>query len=335
MVPKKEPKAIRNAPSLIAPLMEDKLYSPAPPGPLGGRNNPIPREAFNDIVLELCVELDGKIVRRVKEGIGMKPVMKLYTKVAPTLVLYPRADELTKGGDPGMRGEDGSGMPHVLQTLLRDKKGRTFQEAFPDLHGKALLLNFCSPSVELYPKDNKDCHDIYDMRSVDDDHISAAALANDALFEAELLKHGARMAPKPLKQPKLDYTLIRSAMVHYQQVLKREHVGGRLGASGWRMAWNKKGKVLAYQLSSSDIDNLLARLGCNVQLAELGGLAYRMESWGSGYAFGAGDYLIIDLAEPEQGHALKFDKNNKAVVRTVNGDSFEYTYAELVGLTLG
>ena len=308
-------------------------------GPLGGPNNPIPRSDFNDIVLEICVELDDtrKIVKKVKEGSGMQ----LYTKVAPTLVLYPRSEELDDDGNPrapGMRGEDDSGTSEALPTILKDKEGKAyFQEALPNLYGKALLLNFCSPSVELYPKDKKGCEDIYELGSVDHDHIPAAALHNDDAFRAEIERHGKRMVAQPLKQPELKYTFIRSAMVHYQRVLKRENVGGCFGSSGWRMAWNKKGKVLAVQLTSKDIYILLGRLRSDLQLAALGGLAYRMESWG-GVPFKAGDYLIIDLAETPHGHALKFDKHNEAVVRTVNEESFEYTYAQphgLVGLTLG
>ena len=261
----------------------------------------------------------------------MKPVMKLYTKVAPTLVLYPRADELTKGGDPGMRGEDGSGMPHVLQTLLRDKKGRTFQEAFPDLHGKALLLNFCSPSVEVYPKDIPDCRKIYDMEAVDKNIVPEEALANDVTLKAYLdgqLQH--MLGPsRPLKlqgEPPFNYAKILQTMTYSRRDLKRD--------VPWRMAQNKIGKVLARKLDREVTAGLLRYLGSDIPPDSM---LHREENFDPKFKFSVGDYVIIDLDEPSPGeYRLKVDSAGEkldrtqvtvlqhALVRTVNEDSFEH-----------
>ena len=150
-------------------------------GPLGSETNPIPREAFNRAILEDFVELNGWIVTRVKPESGVRG----FAKVAPTLVLYPSAEELTAGGQPGMRGADGSVTPDHIKTMLT-KKGRTFEESLAKIHGKALLLNFCSPSVEVYPKDKADCNKIYDMAAVDANIVPEAALASDVTLKAYL-----------------------------------------------------------------------------------------------------------------------------------------------------
>ena len=60
-----------------------------------------------------------------------------WRKVSPTLLLFPEAD------DTGMQYEiEGS-----VRTLLVRKDGTTFEEALLKCRSKALLLNFCTPSV--------------------------------------------------------------------------------------------------------------------------------------------------------------------------------------------
>ena len=80
-----------------------------------------------------------------------------------------------------MRGADGSETPDFIRTMIT-KKGRTFEESLVRIHGKALLLNFCSPSLEVYPKDSKDCHAIYGsgLDGLAADVVPDAALASDA-----------------------------------------------------------------------------------------------------------------------------------------------------------
>ena len=281
---------------------------------LGGRNNPISRSAFNDVVLQHLVHLDasGQLVTNVNVEHGVR----WYAKVAPTLVLFPNPDEMTAGGDPGMRGADGSETPADVRTLLRTKSGRTFQEAFMHIHGKALLLNFCSPSIEVYPKDKVDCKKIYDLDSVNADHVPDAALASDDALQAYLGGQLQRMQTGPLRVSQFDYALIRRAMTNDRNVLRREEP--------WRMAWNRKGSVLARKLNQEDIGGLLRLLGSDL-LPD--GRLYREESYDPKYEFGMGDYVIIDVELTERGPALKYDKNGEVLVRTVNMDAFEHTYA--------
>ena len=54
-----------------------------------------------------------------------------------------------------------------LQTMLQTKSGQTFAEAMMKAQGKALLINFCTPFLEAYPKDKKHCAMIYDMARLD------------------------------------------------------------------------------------------------------------------------------------------------------------------------
>ena len=75
--------------------------------PLGTRANPISRPLFNAQVLYRVVNLDpsGRVtgVKTPQAGEGAF----FARKVAPTLVLFPPAGELTAELEPGMRGADG------------------------------------------------------------------------------------------------------------------------------------------------------------------------------------------------------------------------------------
>ena len=183
-------------------------------GPLGSETNPIPRSAFNRVILENFIELDAEgRVTGVKPESGVRG----FAKVAPTLVLYPSAEDMTAGGQPGMRGADESETPDFIKTLLT-KKGRTYEESLPKIYGKALLLNFCSPSVEMYPKDIPDCKKIYIMEAVDANIVPEAALASDDALKDYLvgqLQHMGHSRPLKLRgEFDLPYAQILRAMIH-------------------------------------------------------------------------------------------------------------------------
>ncbi len=294
-------------------------------GPLGSETNPIPRSAFNRVILENFVELNGWIVTKVKPESGVKG----FAKVAPTLVLYPNAEDVTAGGQPGMHGADGSETPDHIKTMII-KKGRTFEESLMRIHGKALLLNFCSPSVEVYPKDKADCHQIYDMAAVDANVVPEAALANEVTLKAYLdgqLQHMlGHLKPLQLQgEPPFNYTKILQTMIYSRRDLKRD--------VPWRMAQNKIGKVLARKLDRSVTAGLLQSLGSDI---DPDSTLHREESYDPKFKFSMGDYVVIDLEETAQGYSLKVDSTGQyALVRTVNEDAFEHTYAELADTALG
>ena len=82
------------------------------------------------------------------------------------------------------------------------------------IHGKALLLNFCSPSLEV----SKDCHAIYgsELDGLAADVVPDAALASDADLKAYLTQQLGRTVPaiEPMTEDKLDKVIERHAGGH-------------------------------------------------------------------------------------------------------------------------
>ena len=290
--------------------------------PLGTRANPISRPLFNAQVLYRVVNLDpsGRVTGVKTPQAGEPPFFA--RKVAPTLVLFPPAGELTAELEPGMRGAEGAA--DGVKTLLRTKSNHTFEEAFMSIYGKALLLNFCSPSMEVYPKDSKDCQAIYGPELRAANAVPLDALVSDVNLHAYLTQQLRRTGKEPIEVIDLDEARIRhmrKVMIWYKEQLKRDEP--------WRMAWNKNDAlVVAYKLTRENLADLLKLLGSDLSPdARL----HRGESYDPKYEFGVGDYVVIDL-EPwvfsTSSAALKYDKNREVLVRTVNGDAFEHTYGK-------
>ena len=110
------------------------------------------------------------------------------------------------------------------------------------------------------------------------------------------------------------------------------------------MAQNKIGKVLARKLDAAATAGLLQSLGSDIPPDST---LHREEGFDPKFKFSMGDYVIIDLEETADGYALKVDSKGEklksterdvlkhALVRTVNEDAFEHTYAELADTALG
>jgi hypothetical protein len=288
----------------------------------GTRDNAIPRAVFAKLFGEHLLKLDADDCVASIHGNAA-----YCHKVAPTLVLFPPTAETTNGGLPGMKGSAGSETPADVKTLLRTKTGRTFEEALIKAHGKAILLNFYSPSLEVYPKDKEHCWDIYDKAKT-----SAAVIPNNALnssmplnsstLAAALIPNLTSAKPPIAGLPghlKDDISALHRAMVHYKIALGREEP--------WRLAWNKENaRVIAYKLTGDDLAFIVKTLHLSYSAGER---LWREESYGN-YEFGVGDYVVIDLHEVGQlKHKIKRDGDGHPLVRTVNELAFESTYAKV------
>ena len=286
------------------------------------RNNAIPREIFARAFGERLVTVDADgCVAQIHANAAY------CHKVAPTLVLFPPTEEMTKGGQPGMKGSAGSETPADVKTLLRTKTGRTFEEALIKTHGKALLLNFYSPSLEVYPKDKEHCWDIYDQvrttATVIPNHVlNMSVPLNNAPLTAALMPHLTSAKPPIAGIPShlnADLSALHRAMFHYKLALGRDEP--------WRLAWNKENaRVVAYKLTEDDLAFIMNALNLSYSAGER---LWREESYGN-YEFGVGDYVVIDLQEVGQlKHMIKQDKDRYPLVRTVNELAFESTYAKV------
>ena len=290
------------------------------------RDNAITRGDFGNLFGKRLVELDAD--GRVASIHGNAAYCH---KVAPTLVLFPPAAETTDGGLPGMKGSAGSETPPNVRTLLKTKTGQTFEEALIKTHGKALLLNFYSPSLEVYPKDKEHCWDIYDQAKTVATVIPNNALnltvpplpLNSSTLAAALMPFLTSAKPPMAGLPshlKDDISGLHCAMVHYKLALGREQ-------EPWRLAWNKENaRVIAYKLAEDDLAFIMKSLNRSYSAGER---LWREESYGK-YEFGVGDYVVIDLHEVGQlKHEIKLDGEGHALVRTVNELAFESTYAQV------
>ena len=289
---------------------------------MGTRDNAITREAFAHL-------FGGRLLTRDADGCvaSIHGNAAYCHKVAPTLVLFPPAGETTDGGLPGMKGSDGSETPADVKTLLRTKTGRTFEEALMKTHGKALLLNFYSPSLEVYPKDKEHCWDIYDEAKtvatvIPDSALNVSIPLDSSTLRAALMPNLTSAKPPIAGLPshlKDDISVLHRAMVHYKIALGRKEP--------WRLAWNKENaRVIAYKLAGDDLAFMMKSLNL---IYSAGERLWREESYGK-YEFGVGDYVVIDLQEAGQlKHKIKLDGDGHPLVRTVNELAFDSTYAKV------
>jgi len=272
--------------------------------PLGEYYNPISRKLMVPNILPLMQS-------RKETAPGVPDLECRYIKVAPTLVLYPNAEELSADGTPG-----GGGMNYQvaddLRIMLKVKTGQSFEEAMMKVHGKALLLNFCTPYLEVYPKDKKHCADIYNMEQVDADTVPEQSVPDLANYIRSRLQDAAPMVPYVA----LNAERVAQAMVEYRNGLGR-------GGLPWRMAFNKSDvTAVAFKLKREDLATLLTGLGRTAPW--MGERLYREESFSPTYEFGEGDYILMDV-DPQTNN-FKLDKDGYPLVRTVNEGAFESTY---------
>ena len=272
---------------------------------LGSRVNPIPRTHFVNALLPIMTALANDPTKR-------------YLKVAPTLVLYPNVEEMDANGDPLPSTEGGMQYQVAtdLRTMLLTKSGQTFSEAMMKAHGKALLINFCTPFLEAYPKDKKHCAMIYDMTQLDSAVVPESSIPELAQYIASALTTANPLTPYTA----LDANRVAQSMMEYRKALGREGMP-------WRMALNKQTvTAVACKLGRAEINAFLIALGRTVPFN--GERLYRAESYDSKYEFGEGDWLLMDV-DPVTNN-FKYDKDNNPLVRTVNETAFECTYNTVV-----
>ena len=276
--------------------------------PLGTRERPISRGEFVRTVLpQLAPLLDSASDR--------------WRKVAPTLLLYPNPrEEQHLCGQPPHNGLDGAlspvEVPGVVRTLLRTREGQTFEEALMQCQGKALLLNFCTPSLEVYPKDAKHCALVYDMDAVTSTVVPEESEAALLAFLSEHVRRASPLVPNT----QMDVAQIFSAMHGYRQAL------GRSGP--WRLGVNKaETSVIARKLTRADVGTMLSMLLREVPY--MGERVFREESYSPLYEFGIGDWVCLDV-DPKTG-GWRLDAHGYVLVRTINELSFESTYQRFGG----
>jgi len=249
-----------------------------------------------------------------------------WRKVVPTMVLFPKNHEMLPSGEPNPATyvkktfEGGEG----LKTELQTKKGQTFEEAVIKAHGKALLMNVCTPFLEIYPKDQPHCAQIFDI-----DRTIADVVPETSVEELkEFLKRRCEEA-KPFK-PYVNSNVDRIAqlMVEYRKVLGRDQAPDQHTQTmpiRWRLAFNKAdAHVIAFKLEREHLDHILTSLGRETGWAA-NEILHRTESYSAAYPFGEGDYVVADIDPATQGFKLQ-DHSGRPLIRTGNGDAFEMTY---------
>ena len=190
--------------------------------------------------------------------------------------------------------------------------------------GETAIVNFCSPSVEIYSKSTADFMKLYEWKhATDGEEVPMGCLESNEQLEAFLAAQLKSIRPTPITQTQLDtpkLTEIRSAMKNYRDTLERtEHP--------WRVARSTTGRVIACKLTEELVKKLLRKLGSS--LANAGQPLYREESYDPQFKFGQTDYVVIDVEGTSSAFKLKCNKEGKPIVRTINELAFEHTYAQL------
>jgi hypothetical protein len=243
---------------------------------IGDLDHPIPRDVFRSVFLpDLLV---GK---------------NHYYKCTPTLVLYPSDTD-----DPPSS---------TVATVLKRKNGQTVEEVVRDSKGKAILLNFCTDSMEAYTKKMEGCAAIYDMEQVDSAIVP----------EEETVLHRYVQDAAPLRvNSSIDYAAVTHIMRDLKTTLGR--------TAPWRIAFNKTDSVVtAFQLTSPVMESLFRTVGRS-KTSTPEGVYYREESFTPTYAFAVDDWVLLDREAKTM--VPKTDKEGVELVRTVHGPSFETTY---------
>jgi hypothetical protein len=285
---------------------------------IGDKQCPIPRQEFSDFFLE------HMLVRIHEDTVYPKPTAEPYQKAAPALVLFPDASEkkrLREADDV-----DATPLPKdVGRVLLKTKSGSEFKQSVnSQMWGETAVLNFCSPSVEIYSKGTTDFMKLYGWKhATDGEEVPMGCLESNEQLKAFLAAQLKGVGPTPITQIQLDnpkLTEIRTAMRNFQSSLERtEHP--------WRVARSTTGRVIACKLTRELVKGLLRKLGSS--LANAGQRLYREESYEPQFEFDQADYVAIDVEGTSGAFKFKRNKEGKPIVRTINELAFEHTYAQL------
>jgi len=259
----------------------------------GTRERPIPRDVFSNAILS-----------RFNSNLGdshqpWSTATLEYSKVVPTLVLFP--DDCSSSIRVDV-------VATQLRTVLKSKDG-DFEEALVSCQGKALVLNFCTSSLEAYPKSLPECRKIYDMHALEHTIVPSTKEGSIKFLQDSLQQSC------PLRPHAVEWEQVLAAMTQYKQALGRE--------APWRLAFNlPTTAVVAEKLSGEVLNVMLPAVGRTDPYR--GERLYREETYTPAYEFGCGDFAVVDLDAPAG--APKLDKHGKAFARTVNRDAFEMTY---------
>ena len=219
----------------------------------------------------------------------------IFQKVTPTMVLFPSPEELAVPMETETP-------PEIQAYMMRSATGDTFADVMTKVIGKALLMNVCTPFLELYPKDEEGCKQMFDPHNMLSSESIVPETSQEDL-EAFLKQHMQRASPiKPFWG--MNAAKIAECMIAYRTCLGRQTIP-------WRIVYNKgDASVVAAKITHADLDQLLLSLG---QTAPYGGeKLYREESYNPCFEFGEGDYVLLDI-DPET-NDVKYDKddmNNK------------------------
>lgn len=244
---------------------------------IGSMQAPIPRTAFRDVFVKYLESHPAH-----------------YVKCTPTLVLFDDGDRAVS-------------VPKTLPTILKHKLGQSVEEVVRGCDGKAVLLNFLTPSMEAYTKGIADCEKIYVM--------SDLIAVPEAEEEAVRTLQQAHQRADPICTHEVEYTDV----VRHMRDLRAS-----LGRSGsWHLAFNTLDTIVtALKLTSSVMRELLRHVGRDD--ADLERTYYREESFAPTYAFAKDDWVLMDRHGRDM--SPKTDKEGHPIVRTVHGPSFECTY---------
>ena len=248
---------------------------------IGTHSNPIPRNTLRDMFI-------GELLKKDKE----------YIKIVPTLVLYP---------DPEENDYNCNNIPENIKTVLKTKKGETFEESVAKCKGKSILLNFCTNALEIYPKSMEDCAKIYDMKRTNESIVpDDNYLCYNYLEEA--IKNN-----NPITPNVIDIQNVMETMLYYKQILNRKQ--------SWRIAYNITSATVSGKKLNINVANKMMELLGNTNF-QSGNKIYYEESFTPAYGFQENDYIVLDLDRGQP----KVDKNGNMYVRIINEISFEMTY---------
>lgn len=228
-----------------------------------------------------------------------EPILKTrkteFKKVVPTLVLLPSSDIVDTNDE----------IPQEIKTVLKTKKGETFEESIAKCSDKAVLLNFCTSSLEIYPKNLNDCQKIYNMNELEKNIVPNEYYSAKSFLE-KIVQNNNSINPY-----NINFDEVLKVMSYYSHILKR---------TTWYLAFNKSNcTVSAMKLNYTILKNMLM---VHNSTFISGDELYYEETFNPAYRFCENDYILMDL---ENGQ-FKKDKFENTYVRIVNEQSFEMTY---------
>jgi hypothetical protein len=265
---------------------------------IGSHDNPISTQTLVSVAKPL---LEG-----MKNMGGQR-----YCKVVPTMVLFPTA---TEGSFDGQ-------VPQPIMTLLKLRDGTQLEETRGEYRNKCALLNFCTPSVEVYqkPVEGKGgCKDIYDWEAVEAQVVPETSKEECVAYLNRFVEQG-----MPINANRaMSIELVAERCEELRRCLGR-------GGMPWRIAFNRRDVTLvAHKLTHDDMQALLREAGHTGPYDDKP--IYREHTRANpSYGFAVGDYIVADI-DPSTDD-FKPDKKHPGLplVRTINGKSFEATYNKI------